>query len=141
MSKKLRAIVFTSDMLILAVVIAFTIGLLFLISRIDVLRYTIAITSEVQFMVFNNEKGGALESLFASTSNGVLYEEILGSVTAKDFPEGMDTDINRVVNKLNGGLSVNADGKSVKTYGTMGARTVASDIALPGVNKGTVTVS
>jgi|GEM_PF-2843384 len=127
--------------MIFALVVAISTSLLYLITYIPVLKDVVSIKSQVQLVVFNNGKGSALSSLLASETDGITYEEILGSMAAKGFPEGRDAEMLEIIKSMEGGLEVKHGDTTIKTYEQTGVLTRSADIALPGLRKGEVIVS
>lgn len=141
MPRRNKGLAFAPGLMGFSLIVAAALFLLFFLSYVPVVKDVLAIKAEAQLYVFNNDEGSALASLLASTNNGVTYEEIMGSVIATGSPDDMDQAIIDTIEKLEGGISVEANNQRVKTYGDLHSRTVRADIALPGIRSGEVIAS
>jgi hypothetical protein len=140
-SGRRRGIILVPGLLIFAIIVAISIGFLYIFSFVPVVKDVVAIKSQLQVILVNIDRGSALASLFESTSGGTSFMEIVGNSAAEGFPEGPDAAVLDTIERLGGGLSVMAGGRTVREYGTLTSSRVKADIALPGGMKGEVTGS
>jgi hypothetical protein len=142
MSSKFKGITGSGGLMVLALVIAITIGVVFLISIIPLADKILKIRAEADYTILRDDRGTALAAFLASDSGKGSYAEILGSYAAQGVDENIGSDISKILSGMrpNGRVAVyDAYDNKIKEFGgIITDNYFKSDLALPGITKGSI---
>ncbi len=128
-----------------ALVVAITVGVVYIISLIPLVSNIAGIKAEARFQVSQDDRGTALAAFlgsYNSTCGG--YAEVLADQTAEGVGPNLDVCLRDTLKRMNpdGRVAVYFGGVLKKDYNDVGENhLLAADLALPGLKKGEVRVA
>jgi len=129
--------------MIFTLVVAVTVGIVYLASLIPVLNKAVGLKTEAIFDAQQDDRGTALAAFLKSGTVSKSYAEILGEQTAEGADKKDADIIIATLNKMDPHGKVEVwSGSTLKSeYNKVGDVYLSADIALPGGQKGEVRVA
>ncbi len=128
-----------------ALVVAITLGVVYIVSLIPLVKNIAGIEAEARFQVEQDDRGTALAAFLASyNSTCGRYAEILGDQAAEGIDPNLDVCLKDTLKRMtpNGRVAIYHNDVLKKDYNSVGENhLLAADLALPGLKKGEVRVA
>lgn len=143
MLRRRKGITGDPGLMFFALVVAITIGVVYLLNLIPLVNNIVGIKAEARFQTSQDDSGTALAAFLASDMGKGSYAEILGEQAADGVSQDLDKELRATLGKMspNGRVAVYYGNDLKKDYNGVSGDYLRADLALPGIKKGEVRVT